>query len=198
MTPLQILNNAALAAGLLLLLPQPAASAAEITVSTYASGGYFIRISGKIVPEDAAKFAVQASIVPAGANAEVVLTSKGGDISGLDIGRMVRKRKFNTVAYGECSSVCSMIWLGGAQRALAFNAYIGFHAAGSNCMSGTCLYVSSVGNALTGAYLNELGFKKDAITYMVATAPGSISWMTKEIAQQYNITYTQLNVGQEM
>jgi hypothetical protein len=198
MNRLQILNNAALAAGLLLLLPQPAANAAEITSSKYSDGSYYIRVSGRINAGDQGTFAVMANSIPKGAKTEVVLASNGGNIGGLDIGRIIHQRKFGTVAYGKCLSMCATIWLAGTPRAMAPNSYVGFHAAGDHCVDSVCQNVSAVGNALIGAYLNELGFPAVTIMYVVSAAPNSLMWMTKDISQMYNIPYTQLGAGERL
>jgi hypothetical protein len=54
--------------------------------------------------------------IPAGAPVEVVLDSSGGQLPALEIGRIIHKRKFQTIARGYCASLCASIWLAGIPR----------------------------------------------------------------------------------
>jgi hypothetical protein len=56
-----------------------------------------------------------------------------------------------------------MIWLAGATRFAGQQSYIGFHAA----YNSTTNQPTAAGNALAGAYLRELGFKFDAIAWLI-------------------------------
>src|SRR6516164_4402622 len=75
----------------------------------YADGSYMIRLSGHIDPGDELKFSEIADTIPATEKVEVVLTSNGGSINGLEIGRIIRERKFETIAYIHCASMCASI-----------------------------------------------------------------------------------------
>lgn len=61
----------------------------------------------------------------------LLLESPGGGLSdGIALGRKVRQEGFRTVARYDCSSACSMIFLGGVERGLVGSrARIGFHQA---------------------------------------------------------------------
>ena len=60
----------------------------------------------------------------------------------------------------------------------------------------TCLEVDdpernpdSVGSAVTGGYLNQLGFKTGAIAYMTELGPDEMRWLTPEDAERLGIYY---------
>ena len=89
-------------------------------------------------------------------NAIVFLNSPGGQLqTALNIGLVTYQHGFSTaVADGTvCTSACALAWLGGKQRFIGKDARIGFHAA----RVGATLEISSVGNAMAGAYLSQVG-----------------------------------------
>jgi hypothetical protein len=47
--------------------------------------------------------------------------------------------------------------------------------------------VTSAGNALVGAYLNEIGLPSDAVVYITTAAPDSIIWLSKFDAEKMGI-----------
>jgi hypothetical protein len=176
-----------IAAGLMLATP---ARAADMWVSRYADGSYLIRINGKILAGDEQKFAVFAETIPKKAETEVLLTSRGGSILGLEIGRIVHRRGFKTVALQSCSSMCSLIWLASPKRALYKGTFIGFHAVGDHCAEeGGCQNISAPGNALLGAFLNELEFSEQVIRFVTSAPPTGVTWLSAENAGQYSINY---------
>lgn len=182
------LNNFCLAIGLLILAPN--ARAADLFLSKYADGTYLIRLNGKIMPADVQQFSFLAMAIPKEAKASVLLTSRGGQIDGLEIGRIVRARGFKTIALDYCNSMCALIWLASKERALYKGTLIGFHAVGDHCADTTgCENISAPGNALVGAYLNELGFDGRTIRFVTTAAPTSVTWLTPENALPYNINY---------
>jgi hypothetical protein len=73
------------------------------------------------------------------------------------------------------------------------NARIGFHAVytDSNGQS----MVSSAGNALVGAYLNQLGLPSPAIYYITNTSPNEIQWLTFSDAQNYGVDVQPFNLA---
>jgi hypothetical protein len=66
---------------------------------------------------------------------------------------------------------------------MAPRAQIGFHAA-SDRETGK---VTSVGNALIGAYLNKIGLPYTAVVYITTAAPEAISWLSKSDAEKLGI-----------
>jgi hypothetical protein len=83
-----------------------------------------IRLSGHIDPGDELKFSEIADTIPATEKVEVVLTSNGGSIKGLEIGRIIRERKFETIAYIHCASMCASIWLAGVPRSMCKGTHV--------------------------------------------------------------------------
>jgi len=55
---------------------------------------------------------------------------------------------------------------------------------------------SGPGNAILGAYLNQLGLSERAILYITHAAPTSMQWMSMEEATEYGITVTKLSPPQ--
>ena len=79
------------------------------------------------------------------------------------------------------ASACALIWAAGNYKAMAPNSLIGFHAAWENNDGETV--VSSVGNALVGAYLQSIGFTETGIVFATIAGPDEINWMTIVDAQ---------------
>jgi hypothetical protein len=163
------------------LLPYTA-QAAEISVT--AEGGpdhpALILIKGQIAKDDAAANAMTFKVI-AGAQkhgALVFLDVIGGSvIAAIEIGRSIRANGFSTLVgdNATCSSACGLIWLGGKERFLGPHAQVGFHAA----RVGTTNEVSSVGNALIGAYLYEIGITNvRTIAFLTMASPQTMNWVT--------------------
>jgi hypothetical protein len=115
----------------------------------------------------------------------VFFSSPGGSLrAGLLIGDTIRDRNFATgvLSGDECSSSCAYAWLAGHPRALSKNSYVGFHAVSHGDGA-----VSSEGNAVLGAYLEDLGFRWSAIVYMTTPSPQSIQWLNADDAKKYGI-----------
>jgi hypothetical protein len=181
------LSNLCLLASLLLL---PACTeAADITDSRDSVEGYdhSIRINGKLMPGDEVVFRTIAAEIPLTARVEVIMTSGGGALSTLEIGRIIRQRGWTTRAVNQCNSMCAYIWLAGSTRVIYPGAVMGFHAIGEDCASGVCQRVSGPGNAVLGAYLNSLGIDESVIQFMTKAAPSESTWMTPMMFTQYGI-----------
>lgn len=159
----------------------PFTNAAEISVLDLDEGIGFAVLKGKISQGDAAVF--NAATAPY-KHVILVLDSPGGNlIEGLEIGRAVHQREMATgVAENMvCASACALIWAAGSYKAMAPNSLIGFHAAWENSDGETV--VSSVGNALVGAYLQSIGFTETGIVFATIAGPDEINWMTIVDAQ---------------
>lgn len=116
----------------------------------------------------------------------VAFNSDGGNLlAGIQIGETIRLKNFASLVPGgmRCASSCALAWLGGTRRFMALEAQIGFHAASD----GKTGEVTSVGNALVGAYLNKIGLPYSAVTYITSPSPGSITWLNKSDAEKLGI-----------
>ena len=177
---------------ILILVFSQFSSAALITKEqTRDPNFHFITVSGTIEPEDGIKFN---RIVSEVKNGFVVLDSPGGAVlSGLEIGRMIRSKKFMTGVPSStlCASSCALIWLAGSTRYAEESSMVGFHAAyvvrnGKQVETG-------VGNALIGAYLNELGLSDRAIVFVTKAPPEGIEQLTKAKSEQVGIAFKSIS-----
>ncbi|WP_342363183.1 hypothetical protein [Terrarubrum flagellatum] len=150
----------------------------------------FILIIGEMAIEDVPAFANTALPLP---NAIVSLSSDGGKVlAGIEIGKAIRLKGFSTLVLDNqtCASACALAWLGGAKRFASQSARIGFHAAYMNTQRNK--EVASVGNALVGAYLNQLGLSSSAIAYVSKAAPDDMQWLNFDEARRYGIEVSAL------
>ena len=144
-------------------------------------------MSGTIESGDGAKFS---RIVEDTKNGLVILDSPGGAVlSGLEIGRQIKSKNLMTGVPSStlCASSCALIWLAGSTRYAEESSIVGFHAAyvirnGKQVETG-------VGNALIGAYLNELGLSDRAIIFVTQAPPEGIEQLTKFKGGQIGIAY---------
>jgi hypothetical protein len=163
------------------------AQAADIkfTPATSPTGVNVISIFGPIEAGDEKKFAQLAIQTD---SAHVLLNSPGGiAVTGLEIGKLIKFKQFSTVALGDCTSACAIIWAGGNIRIIEKDARVGFHAAYRTDKNGQTSDHGGM-NAMVGAYLNSVGFNDNGI-YWASTAPANdVNWLTKEFATEANIT----------
>ncbi|MBB5574144.1 MULTISPECIES: hypothetical protein [Rhizobium] len=161
--------------------------AAQITSEPGVSGIDLITVKGVINVGDDAVFR---RLATASDKALVVLNSEGGALSaGIEIGRAIRLRGFATVVAQQtlCASACALIWLAGSPRFLDRASKIGFHAAFR--LADGKASESGVGNALVGAYLDQIGLPEAAIIYVTTAPPEGIEWLTPEKATRVGIAY---------
>jgi hypothetical protein len=176
----------------------PPASAATIDIETTTIDGQrvsFITVEGELKPGDEARFVDLAIGLPGGA---VLFNSPGGDLNaGIEIGKAIRLKGFATMAIDaySCASACALAWLGGMTRFMGEDYAIGFHAV--YLASDPNRQADSVGNALVGAYLNQLGMTPQAIAYMTEVQPNGMRWMSFEDAQAVAITVLPLDPPDE-
>jgi hypothetical protein len=144
-----------------------------------------ILISGVFEDGDDKKFTALALDID---NAMVLFESPGGNLlAGLNIGRAIRLKEFATAvdAGVECASACGLAWLGGIKRYAHPDARIGFHAAYiENNGQAT---ETGAGNALVGAYLNQLSLPQSAIVYLTSAPPHDMEWLPLQEARNYGI-----------
>jgi hypothetical protein len=163
-----------------------AANAADITLEQQ-NQGMAIAIVGEITTGDYEKFKAMAAKLPA--KSFVALDSDGGIIlEAIQIGEMVRAKKFRTVAGEVCASACALIWVAGTERGAFDESQIGFHSA----YSAITKQISGSANAIIGAYLSRLGYGYPAIHYMTKVGPESMEWLTIAKANQLGIKVTKV------
>src|SRR5258707_564223 len=147
-----------------LSLPRVALSAEFRMSSLGTSAPDLIEVSGELIHGDETKF-IEVAIKSA--DAIVVFHSAGGNLlAGIEIGKAIRLKGFSTLAPDNmyCASACALAWLAGRVRFMTDTARVGFHAVYTSEDGGT--RISSAGNAITGAYLNQLGLPTSAIIYV--------------------------------
>jgi hypothetical protein len=167
-----------------LLFALPAAQAASIEVRTTGSLA-LVMVEGDLELADIEGF--RNKVAPL-SKATVAFRSDGGSLlAGIRIGMMIRVHNFSTVVpdAAQCASACAVAWLGGAHRFLGQGAKVGFHAAYVQKSGATT--ESGPGNAVLGAYLDQIGLPEDAIVYITQAAPSSMKWLSMEEATQHGI-----------
>jgi hypothetical protein len=170
---------------LVLLLAPQAAGAANIEVKHLDSAAALVIVEGDLELGDIEVFR---SKVAALSKATVAFRSDGGSLlAGIRIGMLVRVKGFTTIVpdAAQCASACAVAWLGGAHRFLGVGAKVGFHAA--YVQKGGTTTESGPGNAVLGAYLDQIGLPEDAIVYITQAAPSSMKWLNMEEAAQHGI-----------
>lgn len=172
----------------LLFLAMPAfALAAEMTFTAQPAGTGYISVRGDIEDWDLQRFSALAAEHPEARL--VVLESPGGRLQpALEIGTIIRQRGMWTAALGECASACAYIWMAGKPLVVSANTHLGFHSPYNGQDDGS---ISSVGNALVGAYLNQLGYAANVIAYATIADPKDMQWLTPRdaILLGLDITY---------
>lgn len=162
--------------------------AATIELSTTQIDGEelsFITIEGDLEYGDELRFADLAIGVQ---RAAVFFASEGGNLhAGIEIGRAIRLKGFATfvAAPYSCASACALAWLGGTPRFMSEDYAVGFHAAWRGDDPGRS--ADSVGNALVGAYLGQLGLTPVAIRYVTEAQPDGMQWLTFADAEAVGI-----------
>jgi hypothetical protein len=168
--------------------------AAEFVKSPSSNGEPdIIFVVGNLVRGDEMQFI---NIALSSGNAIVVFESRGGSLlAGIEIGKTIRLKGFATFVPDtvQCASACALAWLGGRVRFMSNSARVGFHAAYVD--DGGQAAVSSAGNALVGAYLNQLGLPASAIVYITDAPPEGMQWLSFEDAQRYGIDVRQFEMA---
>src|SRR5262245_36967902 len=112
-------------------------------------------VQGRLLHEDFETFKTKAAQITGGAR--VFLTSNGGSTAaGIEIGRMIRMRGWQTVVPPNaiCASACALAWFGGTPRVMWPTYKIGFHA--PYLLRDGKPSTHAPGNAVVGAYLSQL------------------------------------------
>jgi len=153
--------------------PVPAAEISSIPLSDNAG---LISIVGELQLGDEKRFASEIIRYSDGA---ALLASGGGNLhAGLEIGRAIRIKGFSTYvpSGASCASSCALAWLGGRKHLISQTGRVGFHAASLKANDGTIL-PTAIGNALIGAYLNQLGLPTSSVIYITSAPPSEILWL---------------------
>lgn len=175
------------------LLSPAAATAAEIDVKTLDNKSALVLVEGDFEHDDVEAFRAKVAALTT-SRVTVAFRSDGGSlVAGIRIGTLIREKKFATVIpdSASCASACALAWLGGTKRFMGQGASVGFHAAYIVRSYGPV--ESGSGNAILGAYLNQLGLTEDAILYITKTAPTSIQWMNLRDANEHGIAAAMLS-----
>ena len=163
--------------------------AAEFSTSTSPDGEPdIIFVIGDLTLGDEKQFA---NLALNSEKAIVVFQSPGGNLrAGIEIGTTIHSKGFATFVPDtvQCTSACALAWLGGRIRYLSNTARVGFHAAYVD--SGDQTTVSSSGNALVGAYLNQLGLPAPAIIYITEAPPEGMQWLNFTDAQHFGFFFS--------
>ncbi|MPZ38999.1 MAG: hypothetical protein GEU95_13225 [Rhizobiales bacterium] len=169
------------------------AKAADIDVKHLDNGSMLIAIEGEFETSDIDTFRTKVASLPA-ARASVALRSDGGSlVAGIRIGSLIREKKFTTIVPdgASCASACALAWLGGHRRLVGLDSSVGFHSAYVVKSQGPT--ESGYGNAILGAYLNQLGLSEKAILYVTKAGPTSMQWMSLDGAAEHGIAVAQVS-----
>jgi hypothetical protein len=169
-----------------LLFAVPVAQAASIDVRSSGGAMALVMVEGDLELTDIEAFRNKVASV---GKAAVAFRSDGGSLlAGIRIGMMIRVHNFTTVVpdASQCASACAVAWLGGVHRFLGQGAKVGFHAAYVQQKTGVTAE-SGPGNAVLGAYLDQIGLPEDAIVYITQASPNTMKWLSMEEAAQHGI-----------
>ena len=175
------------------LIPFSTVAAEFNKVLTRNGGPDIILVTGQLAVGDDKKFL---KIALDSENAIVAFESPGGNLlAGIEIGKAIRLKGFSTfVPDGvRCASACALAWLGGRSRYMSETANVGFHAVYVKAEGQAA--VSSAGNAVVGAYLNQLGLPTAAIIYITEAPPEGMQWLNFADARRYGIDVQPFNLA---
>ncbi len=168
--------------------------AADISAIPGTNGGpAIILVRGDLATGDDRAFA---NVALAHSSAVVLLNSNGGLLlPGLEIGKAIRLKGFTTVVPEgfQCASACALAWLAGTPRFLSPNGRVGFHAA--YLESNGRRMPTSTGNALVGAYLNQLNLPTSAVIFVTSAPPEDMRWLSLDDAQRNGIEARKFDPG---
>ena len=170
------------------LVASPGYAATIHGVGTSFDGSDMIVVTGVIENGDAEKFR---DVAATSRRAVVVLESQGGAVGpALEMGRTIRLKGFATHVETDklCASACALIWLAGNPRQIVDGAKVGFHA--SYVVTDGRPIEKGVGNALIGAYLNQIGLSQDAVIFVTSAPPEGMEWLTVEKAERIGVALT--------
>ena len=153
-----------------------------------------IGLQGEITSEDVAAFR---SVANASGKVVIVLDSGGGAaLAGMEMGKLIHLKHFATFVPEDtlCVSSCALMWLAGSPRLIAPGGAVGFHAVYMPQGDGK-LMTSGSGNALVGAYLDQLGFSEDVIAYVTHAPPEKMGWLSEGTARAIGLSVVWVGKG---
>lgn len=160
----------------------------NVTTEAFPDGtGALVVVSGPFSAGDDKK--LTRALLEVEGNAVVLFESPGGSLmAGLAMGRAIRLSSAATAveAGTTCASACGLAWLGGTRRLMGDGALVGFHAAYYTDDKGQQIETGQ-GNAMIGAYLNQLGLSERAVIYITKAAPAEMTWLSPEDADDLGI-----------
>lgn len=157
-------------------------------LGTSFDGSDVIAVTGVIADTDDETFR---DVAATSRRAVVLLESQGGAVDpALEMGRAIRLKGFATHVDADklCASACALMWLAGNPRQIVDGAKVGFHA--SYVLTDGRPVEKGVGNALIGAYLNQIGLSQDAIVFVTSAPPEGMEWLTVEKADRIGVSLT--------
>ena len=177
----------------LLLLSLTVAKAADIDVKHLGNGSTLIVVDGEFELSDVDTFRTKVAALSTSRVAVAFQSDGGSLVAGIRMGALIREKKFATVVPdgASCASACALAWLGGTRRFMGQGSSVGFHAA--YILKSYGPIESSSGNAILGAYLNQLGLSEEAILYVTKAAPTSIQWISLQDANEHGIAVAMLS-----
>ena len=183
---------AALATALAIAVPARAATVEVRECDDHDPKCATISVRGEIKEGDGDRFLEATKGVQ---KAVVTFHSPGGEVTaGLTIGKRIKEAGWSTwVGDGSiCVSVCAAAWVAGKVRWASTNSGIGFHSFYLVDGRGKNLGVSSVHNALVGAFYGTLGLSDRAIIYMTTAAPTKMRWFTFDDADRIGLKVSKI------
>jgi hypothetical protein len=180
------------------------AHAADIGVNKFKdSENSFVYIWGTIEEGDGKKFAeLVANNVTVKA---VLLDSPGGSFEdGMVIAKLVHERKFYTSVRQDwvCMSMCAIIWVAGSDRYYGGKTKIGFHSMSTwwevnqgKGKKGIKREAYNAGNALVGAFYNQLGLNDAAIIALTNANYDSMFYLNTKRLEELGIKATLSNAS---
>ena len=172
----------------LIPLPSLAADIDLIKASGELKGNVII-VSGEIVTGDFNKFNDIISKIDNDKQIIVSLDGPGGVLwEAIQIGLLIHKNGYKTIALRTCVSACAYAWLAGESLTVdtGNGAKVGFHAPYIRDKFGNAVN-NPTGAAWLGAYLRDIGASYLTITWMTAVGGDSIQWLTPAIAKDLDI-----------
>jgi hypothetical protein len=189
------LRQAIRAIWIVLLFLPPIDTAVGAQIGREAGSDFdLIGLQGEIKPDDVATFRRAADT---SAKAVVVLDSGGGAaLAGIEMGKLIHLKQFATFVPEDtlCASSCALMWLAGNPREIAPGGAVGFHAAYISQGDGK-LMTSGSGNALVGAYLDQIGLSEDVIAYVTHAPPEKMGWLSEGTARAIGLDVVWVGLG---
>lgn len=145
--------------------------------ATLTVNGGTLHIDGTITAKVAERF--QALINKHPEVDQISITSDGGRThAAVEIASIITKRKLSTVAIGECSSACTLIFIAGKTRALDANSALGFH--GPKVLGISDLEARNSAYDLIKAY-NIAEFSEAFINHALDTPPDEMWYPSEDV-----------------